>query len=340
MSASKRELDYRSAGVDIRAADRLVNRFARLAAAARGPGVLSGIGPFAAVLRLPPGYRDPVLLASTDGVGTKLLVARQAGRHDTIGIDLVAMCVNDVLACGGRPLWFLDYLATASLAAIDAESIVRGIARGCQQAGVALVGGETAEMPGMYRPGEYDLAGFAIGVAERRTVARPERVRPGQVLVGLPASGLHSNGYSLARAALGIGRRRVPAVLLDELLEPTRIYVKPVLAALARYPVRAMAHITGGGLPANLARILPAGCSATIDRAALPKLPLLERIQRDGNISQREMDRTFNSGIGFVLVTERRSADELCRFFARRRLKARVIGSIGAGRRRVVMRGK
>ncbi len=291
-------------------------------------------------MRVPAGYRNPVLLTATDGVGTKLLVAKLADRHDTIGIDLVAMSVNDLLTTGGRPLCFLDYLATASLATIDAEAIVSGVAEGCRIAGAALVGGETAEMPGLYKSGDYDLAGFATGVVERSKMITGRKVRPGQLLIGLPSSGLHSNGYSLARAALGIGtrRRRIPTTLLEQLLEPTRIYVKPVLKALDRFPISAMAHITGGGLPGNLVRVLPLKTAGVIERARLPESPLLERIARQGRIHRREMERTFNSGIGFVLVTTRQAADEVCVFFRRRRLAARVIGHLTAGRRGVYLR--
>ena len=341
MTARASSLDYRRAGVDVRAAERLVPRFARLAGTTtKGSSVLSGVGPFAAAVRFPPGYREPVLLTATDGVGTKLLIAKLAGRHDTIGIDLVAMCVNDILTTGGRPLCFPDYLATGSLASIDAEAVVRGIADGCRRAGASLVGGETAEMPGMYGRGDYDLAGFAAGVVERTAMVTGRGVRPGQVVVGLPATGLHSNGYSLARAALGVGRRRMAAGLLDELLTPTAIYVKPVLAALRSFRVKAMAHVTGGGIPGNLIRVLPAGTAAVIDRPSLPTLEILERIETDGRVPRAEMERTFNSGVGFLLVVSRRHADALCEFFRRRRLRARVVGEILGGRRAVRFRGR
>ncbi len=323
----------------MRAAEKLVPKFARLARGTSGASVLAGVGPFAAAVKIPRGYRDPLLLTATDGVGTKLLVAKLAGRHDTIGIDLVAMCVNDILTTGGRPLCFLDYLATGSLAGIDAEAIVAGIATGCRLAGASLVGGETAEMPGMYGRGDYDLAGFAVGVVERRAMITGRGVRPGQLVVGLPSTGLHSNGYSLARAALGIGRRRVQRTLLEQLLTPTAIYVKPVLGALREFPVKAMAHVTGGGIPGNLVRVLPRGCAAVIERSALPRLEILERIETEGRVARAEMERTFNAGIGFLLVVSRKHGDALCEFLRRRRVRARVVGRIVAGRRGVRFRG-
>jgi phosphoribosylformylglycinamidine cyclo-ligase len=262
---SPRALTYRDAGVDIDAADHLVSRIARVAARTRTAGVMSGIGPFAASFRLPKGLRDPVLVSSTDGVGTKLAVAQLMGRHDTIGIDLVAMNANDLVTTGARPLFFLDYFAVGSLRGIDGEAVVRGIAEGCVQSGMALVGGETAEMPGFYKPGEYDLAGFCVGVVERRRMIDPRRVAAGDVVLGLDSTGLHSNGYSLARRALGATTRRalekrVPELgttLGEALLVPTRIYVKPLLALLGKVDVHAMAHITGGGIPGNLVRALP-----------------------------------------------------------------------------------
>lgn len=333
-------LTYREAGVDIVAADRLVDGIRKLAAKTLSPDVLSGVGLFAAAMRLPRGLRDPVILTATDGVGTKLAVARLVGRHDTIGIDLVAMNVNDLLTTGARPLCFLDYLAVGRLSTVPALDVVRGIAAGCQLAGTSLVGGETAEMPGFYRDGEYDLAGFAVGVAERRRLVNGSRVRAGDVIVGIRSSGLHSNGYSLARRALRATSarslsRRLPDLgktLGEALLEPTLIYVRPVAAALARFRIHAMAHVTGGGLAGNLARVLPKGCVAEIDRARLPVLPLFEIIRREGRVARREMDRTFNCGVGFVLVVPPKESDALIGFLQRRKFGASVIGNVVAGR--------
>ena len=336
-------LTYRQAGVDIAAADRLVDRIKKIAATTRTPEVLSGVGLFAAATRLPKGLRDPVILSATDGVGTKLAVARILGKHDTIGIDLVAMNVNDLLTSGARPISFLDYLAVGRLSSVPAEAIIRGIATGCRLAGASLIGGETAEMPGFYRDGEYDLAGFAIGVAERRRLVDGSGVRPRDVLVGLRSTGLHSNGYSLARRALRATTRAALArrdgdlgeTLGEALLRPTAIYVKPVLAALDRFPVSGMAHVTGGGIPGNLVRILPRGCTAVINRRALPEDPLFELIQRRGKIDRSEMDRTFNCGIGYILVVPPRQADGLAAFLRKRKVGASIIGTVERGTRGV-----
>ncbi len=345
---SPRRMTYRDAGVDIDAADHLVSRIGKLAASTRSPEVLSGVGLFAAAVKIPRGFQEPVLMTATDGVGTKLALARLAGRHDTIGIDLVAMNVNDVLTSGARPLCFLDYLSVGRLASVDAEAVIAGIAEGCRRAGASLVGGETAEMPGFYRDGEYDLAGFTVGVVEKQAMLTGSRIRPGQVVIGLASSGLHSNGYSLARKALGLDTDKISAARralkrltdlgpdpLAMLLEPTTIYVKPVLAALKRFDIRGMAHITGGGIPGNLVRILPQSARAIIDRQSLPQLPLFEVIRQTGGIEQSEMDRTFNCGIGYTLVAPKNEADEICRFFRRRQIEASVIGVISKGRKGV-----
>lgn len=303
-------LTYRAAGVDVGAGDEAVRRIAPLAASTRRPEVLGGIGSFAAFCRVPQGYRDPVLVSSTDGVGTKLKIAMMADRHDTIGLDLVAMGVNDVLVHGAEPLFFLDYLAVHRVEPDRVEAIVRGIAAGCRQAGCALVGGETAEMGAFYAPGEYDLAGFAVGVAERSALITGEHVAVGDRVLGLASSGLHSNGYTLAREAVfgrmglklgdpmpGVGRS-----VADELLEPTRIYVKPILGLLRTVRVKAMAHVTGGGVTLNLPRVLPAGRRARIDPRAWPVPPVFTAIQRAAAADDAEMRRTFNMGIGFALV--------------------------------------
>lgn len=338
---------YRGAGVDIDAADRLVKGIARLAAATRIPGVLTGVGPFAASFAVPRGLKDPVMVSSTDGVGTKLAVAQLLGRHDTIGIDLVAMNANDLVTTGARPLFFLDYFAVGSLRGIDGQAVVRGIAEGCRQAGMALVGGETAEMPGFYRPGEYDLAGFCVGIAERRRMIDGKRMRAGDVILGLASSGLHSNGYSLARKALGATTRRGLERRLPELetsvgealLTPTIIYVKPLLALAKRFQIRGMAHITGGGLPGNLVRALPTGLRAEIDRSCLPSLPLFEVLRERGRIPRAEMDRTFNCGIGFTVILKASEAEEAAVFLRRRGVATSHIGRIVRGRRGVTYRG-
>jgi phosphoribosylformylglycinamidine cyclo-ligase len=344
MAAGK--LTYQDAGVDIDAADRLVSRIGKLADSTKTPEVLSGVGLFAAAIKLPRGYREPVLMTATDGVGTKLALACIAGRHDTIGIDLVAMNVNDVLTSGARPLCFLDYLSVGRLASVDAEAVISGIAEGCRRAGASLVGGETAEMPGFYDDGKYDLAGFTVGIVERKRMLTGARIRPGQAVIGLASSGLHSNGYSLARRALGLDSRDAVAALASKwpalgkdptgtLLEPTTIYVKPVLAALDRFDIKGMAHITGGGIPGNLIRILPTGTRAVIDRGGLPRPAVFEVIRDAGNIDQDEMDRTFNCGIGFAIVVPRAEAADLRSFFRRRRIEAEIIGTIEKGRRSV-----
>jgi phosphoribosylformylglycinamidine cyclo-ligase len=289
-----------------------------------------------------------VLLSSSDGVGTKLEVAILAGRHNSIGIDLVAMNVNDLITAGASPLFFLDYLAAGKLASIDAESIIAGIAEGCRQSKASLVGGETAEMPGFYPDGHYDLAGFCVGVAEEKDLIDGSAVRAGDVLVGLHSSGLHSNGYSLARKALGVTNRRSLArfrrelgrSLEDELLEPTLVYVRPVLGALSRFRIHAMAHITGGGLTGNLPRVLPEGVSAVVDRDSFPSLPIFELLASKGGVSRAEMDRTFNCGIGYVMVVAASQAKRLVTYLRRARCGASIMGEIIPGKRSVRYRGK
>jgi phosphoribosylformylglycinamidine cyclo-ligase len=332
-------LTYRAAGVDIRAGDEAVRRIAPLAASTRRPEVLGGIGSFAAFCRVPFGYRDPVLVSSTDGVGTKLKIAMMADRHDTIGLDLVAMGVNDVLVHGAEPLFFLDYLAVHRIEPEKVEVIVGGIAAGCRIAGCALVGGETAEMGAFYAPGEYDVAGFAVGVAERSALITGERVQPGDRVLGLASSGLHSNGYTLVREAI-FGRMGlklddpVPGVgrsVADELLEPTRIYAKPVLALLREVQVRAMAHVTGGGITENLPRVLPAERRARLDLRAWPVPPIFAAIQRAAAVDDAEMRRTFNMGIGFLLVVAAEDAPAATRILEAAGERVHAIGEIVPG---------
>jgi phosphoribosylformylglycinamidine cyclo-ligase len=310
-------LTYREAGVDIEAGDEAVRRIAPIARTTARAEVLGGIGAFAGFVRVPPRFREPVLVSSTDGVGTKLKVAFLADRHDTVGIDLVAMGVNDLIVHGAEPLYFLDYIGIGRLDPSRVEAIVHGVATGCREAGCALVGGETAELPDLYAPGEYDLAGFAVGVAERSRLLDGSAVRPADILLGLASSGLHSNGYTLARRIVfdvlklpldaefpGSGRS-----VADELLEPTRIYVASVLALLDAASVHAMAHVTGGGITGNLPRVLPEGCRAIVRRTAWRVPPVFEILQTAGDIAEAEMFRTFNMGIGYLAIVPPDQAD-------------------------------
>lgn len=314
-------LDYRSAGVDIGAGNRAVKLIAPLARSTFRPEVLGDIGGFGGFCRLPGGYREPVLVAGADGVGTKLKVAFALDRHDTVGIDCVAMNVNDILAHGAEPLFFLDYLAVGKLEPERVAQVVAGVAEGCRRAGCALLGGETAEMPGLYAPGEYDLAGFAVGVVERSRLIDGSAVRPGDVVLGLASSGLHSNGFSLVRrvfmpeGSAGLSRLDRPypelggRVLGEVLLEPTRIYVRSVLDLLGRVAVRAMAHITGGGLVENVPRVIPRGCRVVIQKGSWPIPEIFHLVRREGPVPEEEMWRVFNMGLGFVLVVDRDEAD-------------------------------
>lgn len=301
---------YRQAGVDIAAGDALVDRIKPLARATARPGVMGGLGGFGALFDLKAaGFTDPVLVSSTDGVGTKLRLAIDTGRHATVGIDLVAMCVNDLVVQGAEPLFFLDYFATGALDVDQAASVVAGIAEGCRQAGCALVGGETAEMPGMYHPGDYDLAGFSVGAAERSALL-PAGVQAGDTLLGLASSGVHSNGFSLVRrlvelsgVALDAPAPFAPALSLGEaLMAPTRIYVAPLLALHRAGLLRAAAHITGGGLPGNVPRVLPDGLHAVLDAGAWPLPPVFRWLAGAGGVAPDEMLRVFNCGIGMVLA--------------------------------------
>ena len=300
-------LSYRDAGVDIEAGNRLVDRIKPHAKRTHRPGVLGGLGGFGALFELPlDRYRQPVLVSGTDGVGTKLKLALELRRHDTIGIDLVAMCVNDVLVVGAEPLFFLDYYATGQLDVEVAAAVIQGIADGCEQAGAALVGGETAEMPGMYGKGDYDLAGFCVGVVEKCRIIDGSRVAPGDMLLGLASSGPHSNGYSLIRKILAIGGVKLDQPFEDRtlgetLLAPTRIYVKPVLQLLTQVEVHAIAHITGGGLTENLPRVLPPRTKAIIDISSWPRPTIFQWLQQQGGVAEAEMWRTFNCGVGLVI---------------------------------------
>ncbi len=303
-------LSYRDAGVDIDAGDALVERIKPLARRTMRPEVLAGIGGFGALCAIPKKYREPILVSGTDGVGTKLKLAFALDKHDTVGIDLVAMSVNDVLVQGAEQLFFLDYFACGKLDVDVAAAVVGGIARGCEMAGCALIGGETAEMPGMYPDGEYDLAGFAVGVVERSAILDGRTIAPGDAIIGLASSGPHSNGYSMVRRILQVSGAKMSQpfegrTLGEHLLEPTRIYVKSILALREAVPVKGLAHITGGGLLENIPRILPAATMAVLDRKAWPSLPLFAWLQQAGNVADAEMHRVFNCGIGMIAVIAR-----------------------------------
>ena len=300
-------LTYRDAGVDIEAGDALVERIKPFAKKTLRPEVLGGIGGFGALVEVSKKFRNPVMVSGTDGVGTKLKLAFRMDLHDTIGIDLVAMSVNDILVLGAEPIFFLDYFATGKLTVDTAADVVKGIALGCEQAGCSLIGGETAEMPGMYDPGEYDLAGFAVGLVEKENIIDGSTIRPGDAVVGLASSGLHSNGYSLVRKVLELSGADLDAPfhgrsLGHTLMAPTRIYVKPVLKLLESMKVKGMAHITGGGLVENVPRVLPENTSAALVKESWPTPPVFDWLQRSGNIPLAEMHRTFNCGIGMALV--------------------------------------
>jgi len=312
-------LSYRDAGVDIDAGDSLIDRIKPHARRTLRPEVLGGIGGFGALMELPQGYKEPVLVSGTDGVGTKLKLAFQLDRHDSIGIDLVAMSVNDILVQGAEPLFFLDYYACGKLDVEVAEQVVAGIARGCELAGCALIGGETAEMPGMYPPGEYDLAGFAVGVAEKSRLITGRDIRAGDAVLGLASSGPHSNGYSLIRKIVEVGRADLATPfdgrsLGETLLAPTRIYVKPLLALMQEMPVKGLAHITGGGLTENVPRILPDDLTAVLDKHAWTWPPIFRWLMQTGRVAEAEMHRTFNCGIGMVVVVDAADAETAARF--------------------------
>ena len=313
MADSNSGLTYRDAGVDIDAGESLVDAIKPIAKSTRRPGCMDDLGGFGAMYQIPPGYQEPILVSGTDGVGTKLRLAIDSGIHDTIGIDLVAMCANDILVQGAEPLFFLDYFATGKLDVKTATSIVSGIGDGCKLAGAALIGGETAEMPGMYADGDYDLAGFCVGVVEKSAIIDGSSVGEGDVLIALSSSGPHSNGYSLVRKVIEVSNADLDqefgnTTLARALLEPTRIYVKPVLNLLQEVQLHALAHITGGGLSGNICRVIPDGLVAVIERASWDFPGVFEWIQKNGNIADSEMLNTFNCGMGMVLVVAAKDA--------------------------------
>jgi len=340
-------MKYKDAGVDIMAGEEFVKRIEGLAKSASRPEVLGGIGGFGGLFRFPAEkYKDPVLVAGTDGVGTKLKIATLSNRFDTVGIDLVAMCVNDVLTSGAEPLFFLDYLAVSKLELAWAGEVIKGVIRGCQMANCALLGGETAELPGVYPAGEYDLVGFAVGVVEREKIIDGSSIKAGDRIIGLASSGLHSNGYSLVRKVFnldegeGVARltSRVEGLertLGEELLEPTRIYVKPVLRALERFAIKGLAHITGGGLVGNLPRILPEGCKAILHKDGWPTRPIFSLLRKEGKVPEPEMFQVFNMGIGMAIVVPEEEAKDLSTELTERGETPYLLGEIGKGNREV-----
>jgi phosphoribosylformylglycinamidine cyclo-ligase len=328
-------LSYKDAGVDIDAGDALVERIKPLAKKTMREGVLAGIGGFGALFEVPKRYKEPVLVSGTDGVGTKLRLAFEWQMHDTVGIDLVAMSVNDVLVQGAEPLFFLDYFACGKLDIDTAAAVVGGIARGCELSGCALIGGETAEMPGMYPDGEYDLAGFAVGAVEKSKILTGQNIAAGDVVLGLASSGVHSNGFSLVRKCIERAGDQLPATLdgkpfKEALMEPTRLYVKNVLAALAAHPIKALAHITGGGLLENIPRVLPEGMAAHLRQGSWPQTELFAWLQNTAAISDFEMNRTFNNGIGMVVVVDAANAAATAQMLREAGEKVFEIGVIAA----------
>lgn len=326
-------LSYKDAGVDIDAGNALVERIKDVAKRTRRPEVLAGLGGFGALFELPQGYKQPVLVSGTDGVGTKLRLAMDLAKHDTIGIDLVAMCVNDLVVAGAEPLFFLDYYATGHLNVDVAAAVVSGIGTGCEQAGAALVGGETAEMPGMYEGEDYDLAGFCVGIVEKDEIIDGSRVQAGDALVAIASSGPHSNGYSLIRKIIDFSKADLSAdldgvPLADALMAPTRIYVKPVLKLINALDVHAMSHITGGGFQENIPRVLPDNCKAIIDTNSWRWPAVFEWLQQAGNVRTAEMFRTFNCGVGLIVALPEACADQAIALLNAEGEQAWIIGQV------------
>ncbi|MCX7089811.1 MAG: phosphoribosylformylglycinamidine cyclo-ligase [Methylococcales bacterium] len=338
MSAHNQEgLTYKSAGVDIDAGNALVERIKPIAARTRIPGVMAGLGGFGSLFELPlDRYKKPVLVSGTDGVGTKLKLALDLNCHDTVGIDLVAMCVNDIIVQGAEPLFFLDYFATGRLDVDTAAAVVEGIGKGCELAGAALVGGETAEMPGMYADGEYDLAGFCVGIVEKEHIIDGSKVQLGDQLIGIASSGPHSNGYSLIRKVLAVSNAALEQDFHGQslgaaLLQPTRIYVKSLLTLFKTVPVHALAHITGGGITENLPRVLPADLNASITRSSWAFPAIFEWLQTQGNIADADMLTTFNCGIGMVVCVAKEDVDQTLEILKEQGETAYLIGDVSAG---------
>ena len=326
-------LSYRDAGVDIDAGNQLVEKIRGSVASTKRPGVMGSIGGFGGLFEVPAGYRQPVLVSGTDGVGTKLKLAIELGKHDTIGIDLVAMCVNDILVLGAEPLFFLDYYATGKLDTEIAADVVEGIAEGCRQSGAALIGGETAEMPGMYSEGDYDLAGFCVGVVEKENIVDGSKVKAGDAIIALASSGPHSNGYSLVRKVIEVSNASLDqasgeTTLGEALLAPTRIYASSILEVLKTIPLHALAHITGGGLLENIPRVLPENTQAVLDEKNCQLPPVFEWLQKNGNIEISEMYRTFNCGIGMAVIVAEEDAENTIKAFNAAGEKAWRLGEI------------
>jgi phosphoribosylformylglycinamidine cyclo-ligase len=345
---SKQSWTYREAGVNIDRGNEAVELFKPMVAGTMRKEVLGGLGGFGSLFALDmTKYKQPVLVSGTDGVGTKLAVAHKMGKHDTIGVDCVAMCVNDILVCGAEPLFFLDYLAVGRLEPQQVAAIVSGIAEGCRQAGSALIGGETAEMPGFYRPDEYDVAGFAVGVVEKDKIIDGRAIRPGDLIVGLPSTGLHSNGFSLARKIFFEVYKWVPerfvaelnCTLGEELLKPTRIYVKLIQEIMKEFSIKGMAHITGGGLIENPPRMLPPGCHLEIEYGSWPVPPVFQLLATGGQVETQEMLRTFNMGIGFILILAPEDSSRLVNWLKDRGEEAYLIGTVQKGSPGVTIRG-
>ena len=334
MASTGAPLTYRDSGVDIDAGDALVERIKPFARNTLRPEVMAGIGGFGALVEVSKKYKQPVMVAGTDGVGTKLKLAFRLKKHDTIGIDLVAMSVNDILVSGAEPIFFLDYFACGKLDVGVAADVVKGIASGCEQAGAALIGGETAEMPGMYDPNEYDLAGFAVGLVEKSKIIDGSKIVAGDAIIGLASSGPHSNGYSLIRKVVATSGSDYyesfdeKRTLGEALLEPTRIYVKPMLALMAKVAVKGIAHITGGGLVENIPRVLPDHACARLESARWPRLAIFDWLQRHGHIADDEMHRTFNCGLGMVAVVAKEHARDAIELLAAHRVPAFEVGAI------------
>ncbi len=332
----KPSLTYRDAGVDIDAGEALVDRIKPAAARTRRPGVLAGLGGFGALFELPKGLDEPVLVSGTDGVGTKLRLAIETGRHEGVGIDLVAMCVNDIVVQGAEPLFFLDYYATGKLDVDVAATVIEGIARGCELAGCALIGGETAELPGMYHGEDYDLAGFAVGIVEKKKLLDGSKVGAGDAVIGIASSGPHSNGYSLIRKVLEVsgadhGMDLDGKPLIERLMTPTRIYVKPLLELFSKIDVHALAHITGGGLLENIPRVIPEGLGVRFDASSWELPAVFRWLQENGNIAAREMHRTFNCGIGMTVIVDAANADATVTLLRELGEDAWRIGEVVAG---------
>lgn len=333
---SKTLLTYKDAGVDIEAGDAFIDVIKPIAKSTLREGCLSGLGGFGALFEVPKRYEEPILVSGTDGVGTKLKLAFDLNKHDTIGIDLVAMCVNDILVQGAEPLFFLDYFATGKLSTETAADVVKGIGAGCQQAGAALIGGETAEMPGMYKTGEYDLAGFCVGAVEKSKIIDGTKVAAGDVLIGLPSSGAHSNGYSLIRKVIDtynvdLNMPMGNTTLAEAVLAPTTIYVKPILDLLKTVDVSSLAHITGGGIPGNLVRVLPDDCHAVVNENSWEWPELFTWLENTANIERQEMHKTFNCGLGMILSVKPGNKDATIASLAASGINAFEVGSIHAG---------